>query len=178
MRIAVLFVAVTACGGAAAPLQGISDGGADGGLPDAGDAGCIMPPPPVTCDAGIQGCADGGPPMPIGPDVCPPHPLPIVEVGQPFEFKLEAACGIPPYRWTISPSVPAGLEFNPDGTISGKPSVATDGSFVFTATVTDQTGATGSDEFSLQIVPYGSIAICDIPEGCPSLPVCGGDGGT
>jgi hypothetical protein len=180
VRVALLVVAVTACGGPpAASLQGLGDAGGDGGFPDAGDAGdagCIMP---VTCDAGpgLQGCVDGGGPTPIGAGICPPHSLPLAEVGERYETQVQAECGVPPYRWTTSPDLPAGLVFNLDGTMSGTPIVATDGSFVFAATVTDETGVSGSGEYSLQIVPAGSITICDLPGGCPGLPICGGDGG-
>ncbi len=179
MRVALLVVAVTACGGQpAASLQGLVDAGGDGGLSDAGDAGCIMPVAPVTCDAGpsFQGCIDGGPPIVFGPLVCPPHPLPLGEVGERYEAQMEAECGGQFYRWTTTATMPAGLELGEDGNITGTPTVATDGSFIFTATATDEAGASGSNVFSLQIAPAGSITICDTPP-CPSLPICGGDGG-
>jgi Putative Ig domain len=168
-------VAQAACGSSpGASLQGLVDAGGDAGLSDAGDAGdagCIMP---VTCDAGpgFQGCVDGGPPIPVGPLICPPHPLPLAVLGHSYEEELSAECGTFPYRWAIDRPMPAGLAFNTDGTITGTPTAAPTDPFVFIATVTDQTGASGSDEFSLQVVD--SIGICPAP--CPSLPICGSDG--
>jgi hypothetical protein len=182
VRVALLVVAVTACGTPGTSLQGLVDAGGVGGpsdVSDAGDAGCIMPVAPITCDAGVgfQGCVDGGPPIVIGSGTCPPYPLPVAEVGLRYEIEVEAECGTPLHTWTTTAMMPAGLEFDVDGRITGTPAGPTTGYFVFTATATDQTGASGSGEFSIQVVPAGSITICTEPGGCPPLPICGVDAG-
>src|SRR5207247_10076604 len=54
-----------------------------------------------------------------------------------------AAGGVPPYTWEITEgALPAGLSMSPAGTVTGTP--ANLGSFLFTLTVADSSGATAT----------------------------------
>jgi Putative Ig domain len=62
--------------------------------------------------------------------------LPPATVGKPFSETLAAKYGEPPYTWAeTSGTLPPGLALGADGTIGGIPT--TNGSFTFTAKVTD-----------------------------------------
>jgi len=62
--------------------------------------------------------------------------LPEATQGNPYSFKFSATGGIPPYAWLItSGTIPGGMSFGSDGTLSGTP--LNSGSFNFTVQVTD-----------------------------------------
>lgn len=61
--------------------------------------------------------------------------IPEAQVGAPWSQTFAAAGGQGPYVWNISGSVPAGMVFNPDGTLAGTPTVG--GDYGFTVDVTD-----------------------------------------
>ena len=61
-------------------------------------------------------------------------------VGKPYNAAFDATGGTPPYVWSLqSGSLPAGLNLNSQGTVSGSPVKAA--SSYFTVKVTDKTGA-------------------------------------
>ena len=60
---------------------------------------------------------------------------PAADVGVPYSFTFTATGGVPPYSWSLTPSVP-GLTLDPaTGVLSGTPT--TPGASVETLTVTD-----------------------------------------
>lgn len=61
--------------------------------------------------------------------------LPQASVGVPYLATLQAIGGTLPYTWSVVETLPAGLTFNPNGTLSGTPLTA--GSFNLTFRVTD-----------------------------------------
>lgn len=79
--------------------------------------------------------------------------LPGGTVGAVYNQTLAASGGVPGYVWSLnsgSNPLPAGLELNPAGVISGT-STAT-GTKTITIKVTDSTGSTKTKEFTLEIV--------------------------
>ena len=74
--------------------------------------------------------------------------------------QLSAAGGVPPYLWSlVSGGLPPGLTLSPTGSISGTPN--TNGSFTFTARVTD--GATASTQRAFTLVVATSLGISTCP---------------
>lgn len=63
------------------------------------------------------------------------------QVGVPYSGAIKATGGVPPYTFTItSGALPPGLSLNPDGTITGTPTIA--GVYTATIDVADNAGAT------------------------------------
>ncbi|MCD4657271.1 MAG: putative Ig domain-containing protein [Planctomycetes bacterium] len=82
-------------------------------------------------------------------------PIPDISEGSTSNFVFQAQYGAAPYTWQYSiftPTQPAGLNFNPDGTITGSPDIGSNGTYTFDVTVTDS-GAPQQDteNFSLTI---------------------------
>jgi len=76
--------------------------------------------------------------------------LPAGSVGNPYSQTLSAAGGTPPYHWTVaSGALPAGLALSSGGVLGGIPTA--NGTFQFTAQVTDSAGGRASLQFSLSI---------------------------
>ena len=74
--------------------------------------------------------------------------LPAVQYEVPFSHSLGAAGGTPPYTWSLdSGSLPSGVSFTSDGTISGTPSET--GEYQIRVSVLDDAG--GSDEADLTL---------------------------
>jgi len=74
-----------------------------------------------------------------------PITLPPGVINQPYsQTTLTATGGVPPYTWSVSPSLPNGLQFNVagPGTISGTPLNGTVGMTDHTFTVTDNSAPT------------------------------------
>ena len=83
--------------------------------------------------------------------------LPTATVGAAYTTTLTATGGTTPYTWTAS-GLPAGLNLGTStGTISGTPSLA--GSYTPTVTVTDHTGASTQNTFTLTLTGGGSRAV-------------------
>ena len=86
--------------------------------------------------------------------------LPDGQVGAAYNAALSAAGGTPPYSWSLSGTLPAGLSFSTSGAITGTPTTAqiTTG-LIFT--VTDSTGKqVASPSLSITInPPQASVAI-------------------
>ena len=86
--------------------------------------------------------------------------LPAGTVNVAYSATLSATGGQPPYSWSTSGSLPAGLTLNgTSGVISGTPSAA--GTSNFSATVQDSAGASASQNLSITIngVTSSSFAI-------------------
>jgi len=76
--------------------------------------------------------------------------LPAGSVGNAYSQTLSVAGGTPPYHWTVaSGALPAGLALSSGGVLGGIPTA--NGTFQFTAQVTDSAGGRASLQFSLSI---------------------------
>jgi len=79
--------------------------------------------------------------------------LPKAYVRQPFQARLDARGGTPPYKWEVSDGpLPDGVVLHPDGELSGTP--AQTGEFRFTARVEDSSKPAYqlSKQFALSVV--------------------------
>jgi len=116
--------------------------------------------------------------------------LPPSTVGISYTATLAASGGTPPYTWvTTAGHLPTGLTLDSlSGLISGTPTTA--GSYLFTAQVTDSTGATATASFSTAVnsasretpiwstgFESGSIVDYCLPETALSNGRCSGDNG-
>ena len=71
-------------------------------------------------------------------------------VGTPYSQTLAGAGGAPPYAWSITGSLPAGVSMNPGtGTLGGTPGGG--GAFALLAKVTDSAGATATKALNLSV---------------------------
>jgi hypothetical protein len=78
--------------------------------------------------------------------------LPAGTVQDPYSVALSATGGVPAYSFSISAgNLPAGLVLNPNGTLSGTPTVA--GSFAITVRATDTLSNSATRNYTLQIRP-------------------------
>lgn len=87
----------------------------------------------VSCGGGASVNGNGPPPGP-GPLAISSHLLPQGLVGTPYNAKLQAEGGTPPYTWSSQVQI-AGLTFGADGSISGTPT--TPGTYIPSFTVHD-----------------------------------------
>ena len=90
--------------------------------------------------------------VPIAPLSVATTALPASLVGSTYSFTLSAAGGNPPYSWTGG-GVP-GLIVSPDGLIGG--TLTQSGSFVFSLTVNDSTGATAGTSLPVVVTAPGT----------------------
>jgi hypothetical protein len=72
--------------------------------------------------------------------------------------------GTPPYTWSIT-GLPMGLAPSATGVVSGTPTTATGSPFTVSVTVTDSSGNTASQTYSLTIYPPLSITPTALPPG-------------
>ena len=105
-----------------------------------------------------------------GLSVTTPGVLPAAAVGNPYTMSLSATGGTPPYTWTASGAVPAGLTLSTSGTISGTPtqySVPAGTSNVFSVTVTDSSNPrmTAPATMSLAVGKTLKITVDSLPMG-------------
>lgn len=78
--------------------------------------------------------------------------LPAGTVQDPYSVAISATGGVPAYSFSISAgNLPAGLVLNPNGTLSGTPTVA--GSFAITVRATDTLSNSATRNYTLQIRP-------------------------
>ncbi len=91
--------------------------------------------------------------------------LPAGAVGQAYSAELTASGGVAPYVWTLQGTLPAGLRFASDGTITGTPS--TTGIFPFTVQGVDASSPPLSFTATLSITvtsPLKITAASSLPE--------------
>ncbi len=80
--------------------------------------------------------------------------LPDGVVGEEYEAEVAATGGIEPYTWSIvlDGDLPDGLDLGPDdGKISGTPEAGSEGDYIFTVQVEDDSAQTDTQEFSIHI---------------------------
>ena len=96
--------------------------------------------------------------------------LPGATVGTSYSQNLSAAGGTAPYAWSLTGgSLPSGLTLASNGFFSGTPTQA--GGAVFTAQVTDATGAFASSTFGLTVAPQPiTITTTSLPNGIVGTP--------
>jgi hypothetical protein len=94
-------------------------------------------------------------PLAISPGNAPPAGV----HGTPYSFAFTATGGYLPLSWTVTAgTLPAGLTLNPDGTLSGTPTVASPTPVAFTVTVTDSRTPTAATD-----LVANAITISDPP---------------
>lgn len=99
--------------------------------------------------------------------------LPDGSVGVPYSATLAAAGGTPPYAWSISPGLPAGLALDPaTGAIAGTPTAA--GTTSLEAVATDVLGQTARRTFTLAVSATAEYTLWATSAG-PSLVDSGPD---
>ena len=88
--------------------------------------------------------------------IATPPVLPPATVGLPYTTTLQAVGGSSPFSWVVTAgSLPAGINFNGQGQISGTATAS--GDFSFTVQVTDGNSHTAQKQFALSV--KGSLAI-------------------
>ena len=102
-----------------------------------------------------------------GLTITTPTALPNATVGIAYSQTLVAAGGVPPYTWSPAGALPAplaALSLNSSGMITGTPTAIATGSIP--VTVTDNTGATANQTFTLTIVTPPTITTASpLPNG-------------
>jgi hypothetical protein len=92
----------------------------------------------------------------IAPQITSTSPLVAGAQGTPYSASLNAA-GAAPMTWTLaSGALPPGLTLNSSGTINGTPT--TQGTFTFSASVSNSVGSAGPATFSLTIGAPGTAS--------------------
>jgi hypothetical protein len=90
--------------------------------------------------------------------------LPAVTQGIAYAITLLASGGVAPFTWSVaSGALPAGLQLDATGKISGTPTAA--GSVTFTAKVADGASGTASQAFTLLVNTAPTIATASLPNG-------------
>ncbi|MBI1760633.1 MAG: putative Ig domain-containing protein, partial [Acidobacteria bacterium] len=86
-----------------------------------------------------------------------PTSLPTATLNAVYDQTLTASGGVAPYSFDIISvtSPPAGLRFNPAGTLSGSPAEA--GLFPFTVRATDANGCTATQSYTLLVQPASIV---------------------
>jgi len=140
-----------------------------------GSVTLAISPAPITVTVGPTnpGPAPSGPSSPSGPSVTGSLAGGMADVEYPSQT-ISAAGGIPPYTFTVtSGNLPPGVTLDSSGTLSGTPTSS--GSYTFTITATDSSGAaigsdlpgalqpraqtaanTGTATFTVQVRPFGT----------------------
>ena len=87
--------------------------------------------------------------------------LPEASVGQAYTATLEGEGGSPPCTWSLQEGLlPPGLSLGSDGSLAGTP--GSEGSWFFTARLTDATGAAGEAEVSLVVGSTAHVLISEV----------------
>jgi hypothetical protein len=90
--------------------------------------------------------------------------LPAVTVGTAYAVTLAASGGVAPLIWSITAgALPAGLNLDATGKISGTPSAA--GSFTFTAKVADSAAGNATQAFTLVVAAAPAITTTSLANG-------------
>lgn len=85
----------------------------------------------------------------LGPLLIGTRGLSSAAQGRPYTDVMIASGGLPPYRWSATGALPAGLVLNSDGSFQGSPSAL--GEFPLTIKVEDAEGASRSARFVLRV---------------------------
>lgn len=85
-----------------------------------------------------------------------PTALPVAAVGVPYRFELKATAGQDPYKWVKKKkkkfgTLPEGITVSSDGVLAG--TATTQGAYIFTLRVVDQSGKIASKSFTLEVGP-------------------------
>src|SRR5260370_11500206 len=88
-------------------------------------------------------------------------PLPDATAQTPYNQQLTATGGVPPYVWRCDCSLPPGLNFAPNGVISGTPTMA--GSYTLSVNVQDQRQGTDSTRIGLTVQPQPLVITSGSP---------------
>lgn len=84
--------------------------------------------------------------------------LPAGSVGSPYSASIAATGGTQPYGFSLNGgALPSGMVLSPNGQLSGSPTQS--GSFLFGVRVTDNLGATATQNFSIEITGSGTLTI-------------------
>jgi len=90
--------------------------------------------------------------------------LPAVTVGAAYAVTLAASGGVAPFNWSITAgALPAGLNLDATGKISGTPTAA--GSFTFTAKVADSASGNATQAFTLVVAAAPAITTTSLANG-------------
>jgi len=91
---------------------------------------------------------------------------PIAKVDTPYNHTFSATGGVWPYTFSlVSGSLPNGIDFSNDGIITGTPAAGTDGTYLFTVSVTDNNALNDSHSFTLIVEPNDTTPPPPPPEG-------------
>ena len=80
--------------------------------------------------------------------------------GSPYSQSFAATGGTPPYSWSETGALPAGLTFSTAGVLSGTPTQV--GTFPITVQVTDASGLKATGSYSVQVVSGLAIATAPV----------------
>jgi hypothetical protein len=111
---------------------------------------------PVNCEAVGNNVNFGGTieTLSAPPDVTTSS-LAVGTIGVPYQSSLAATGGLPPYSWSVGAgTLPPGLHLDPDGTISGIPTIS--GEYPVTFTVTDSNQLRGQALLTIAIKPLSA----------------------
>jgi uncharacterized protein (TIGR03437 family) len=90
---------------------------------------------------------------PAGLRIVTPSPLAAGEVSISYSVAFQSDRGARPLVWSASGPLPGGMTFDATGLLSGTPTAP--GDFVFTAHLTDSTGATAAAPYEVLVRPFG-----------------------
>ncbi len=88
--------------------------------------------------------------------------LPSATAGRPYQFRILANGGLPPYRWQLQ-SAPGGLSVNNDGVLSGQFPASLESSILLR--ITDQRNSIASRTYRFRVAPPPSISLGSQPTG-------------
>ncbi|HEY3594766.1 MAG TPA: putative Ig domain-containing protein, partial [Polyangiaceae bacterium] len=105
---------------------------------------------PATADARDAPITDGGRDSSAAPPAITTTAIPSAIFEKSFVFTLAATGGAPPYSWSETGPLPAGVSLDANGVLQGTPTA--EGDFPFQATVTDNAGLSSSASLSLKVL--------------------------
>lgn len=93
-------------------------------------------------------------PLSVNTTILPPARRSTPLLPWPYSWKLAAAGGAPPFRWSTDYILPKGLRLTSDGTIQGiVPEGVEAADYIFGVTVRDADGQTASADLTLKVLP-------------------------
>jgi alpha-D-ribose 1-methylphosphonate 5-triphosphate synthase subunit PhnH len=97
-----------------------------------------------------------------GLSLATPATLPDGQVGRPYQGRIAAVGGRPPYNYSVTAgSLPAGIQFSAAGSLDGTPQQA--GAFSFTVDASDAAGRTAARQYALRITALPPVQITSGP---------------